>query len=355
MWMVLFFLFFETGVRFFWHPHIIGQRLYTRFADSYSYGFDEEQRIWFQKKDQIHFYPTQYLNFHRQRISATKNPNDYRIFTLGGSVSRGMETSNYSYYLQERLNAEKPDRHWAAVNLSADGIGSHRMLLLLKKILPLKPDLIILHVHGSNEYEDERDNAYRKKIHSGLNGVVLQSHLLVLLKKFFVYISNPDSSSVSDSDNELDASQNPSNQQRWLKTIDRNLFKMIELCVQSNVPVILVGRAEKLEGRHGYVSIKANRINDVLKKNAQVEATYFDTANKFLKIYPQNQGKEVLFVDETHWTEYGHQVIAHELQMHLHRLTDLAKKVSGNWVLENPNARPRKMTASSPSERFILE
>lgn len=326
--MVLFFLFFETGVRFFWHPHIIGQRLYTRFAGSYSYGFDEKQRIWFQKKDQIHFYPTQYLNFHQQRIPATKNPNDYRIFTLGGSVSRGMETGNYSYYLQERLNAEMTDRRWAVVNLSADGIGSQRMLLLLKKILALKPDLIILHVHGSNEYEDERDNAYRKEIHSGLNGVVFQSHFLVLLKKIFVYISNLDSSSVSDSDNELNASQNPSNRQRWLETIDCNLSKMIELCTQSDVPVILVGRAEKLEGLHGYVSAGANRINDVLKKNAHAEATYFDTANKFLKTYPQNQGKDLLFIDETHWTEYGHRVIAHELQMHLHRLTDLTTSIS---------------------------
>lgn len=318
IWMVLFFLFLETCLRFFWQPHIIGQRLFTRFECTYSYGFNEKQRIWYKKNDRIYFYPTQYLNFHRQSIAAAKSPNGYRIFTFGGSVSRGLDTGNYSYYLQENLNSESTDNHWAVVNLSADGIGSQRMLLLLRNILPLKPDLIILHVHGSNEYEDERDNAYRKEIHSGLNGIVLQSHLFVLAKKIFDYISDSDNASVSDVDGEVSASRNPSNQQRWLRTIDRNLSKMIELCLQSKVSVILVGRVEKLEGLHGYISSSANHINDILKKNTGAGITYFNTADRFLRTHPQSLGKSLLFNDETHWTEYGHQVIARELQKQLH-------------------------------------
>ncbi len=321
--MLFFLLFSEAGIRLLWNPHIIGQRLYTRFDDTYNYGFDEKKPLWFEKNDRLYFYPTQYINYHRQSLPAVKKDNEFRIFTFGGSVSRGLETGNYSYYLQEILNAENKNHHWSVLNLSADGIGSQRMLLLLKKILPLKPDLIILHVHGSNEYEDERDNAYRNELHSGLNGAILQSHLFVLVKKIYVYISSSDNPPVSDADNELNASQNPSNQQRWLRAIGLNLSKMLELCAQSNVPVILVGRAEKLEGIHGYASARTCQINNILKKFTGAETIYFDTAEKFQKIQPTAQGKSLLFIDKTHWTEYGHRLIAWELQTHLHRSMSL--------------------------------
>ena len=318
IWALFFFLLFEICFRLIWHPHIVGQRLYSRFNATYSYGFDEKQKLYYQKDDRIFFYPTQYLDFHQQSIPAEKEQNFHRIFTLGGSVSRGSEADNYSYYLQENLNAENTNHHWSVVNLSADGIGSQRMLLLLKKILPLKPDLVIFHVHGSNEYEDERDNAYRNEIHSGLDGLVLKSHFFVLVKKIYGYLSGPEIQPVSDADAEITASQNPSNQQRWLETIDRNLSKMLKLCAQSKVKVILAGRAERLEGTYGYASAWTKQINNILKNNIGPETMYFDTADKFLKDYPKAQGKDRLFCDETHWTEYGHRIIAHELQGHLH-------------------------------------
>jgi hypothetical protein len=318
--MVLFFFISEGCIRIIWHPHIIGQRLYTRFCVAYSYGFDLEQRIWFKKKDSIYFYPTQYLNFHRQIIPAAKNPNDFRIFTFGGSVSRGLATGNYSFYLEKYLNTENTDHHCSVVNLSADGIGSQRMLLLLKKIFPLKPDLVILHVHGSNEYEDERDSTYREELHSGLNGIILQSRLLVLLKKIFVYISTTGNTTVSDADAEMRANRDPSNRQRWIRTIDHNLSKMIALCNQSKVPVILIGRSDKLEGMHGYASKWTKQINNILKKNTGVETTYFDTPAKFLEVYPESQGKQLLFSDDTHWTRFVHRVIAHELNLFITRL-----------------------------------
>jgi lysophospholipase L1-like esterase len=338
--MVLLFIISEVCIRVIWHPHIIGQRLYTRFDAAYSYGFDSDQALWFKKNDGIYFYPTQYLNFHRQSIPVAKSPNDFRIFTFGGSVSRGLETGNYSYYLEKYLNAEYTDHHWSVINLSADGIGSQRMQFLLEKIFPLKPDLVILHVHGSNEYEDERDSAYRDEIHRGLNGIALQSRLLVLLKKIYVYLTPQDNASVSDADAEITASMDPSNRQRWIQTIDLNLSKMIARCHKWKVPVILVGRAEKLEGIYGYSSRWTIQINTILQKWTGAETTYFDTAAQFLKAYPKAQGKDLLFSDETHWTDYGHKIIAHELQIHIAKFTHLLQKLISNESSRSPKCFP---------------
>lgn len=321
--MLFFLILSEAGIRLLWNPHIIGQRLYTRFDNTYSYGFDIEKTLWFEKNNNIYFYPTQYINFHQQSLPAFKKNNELRIFTFGGSVSRATATANYSYYLQENLNLSDPNHHWSVINLSADGFGSKRMLLLLKTIFPLKPDLVILHVHGSNEYEDERDDAYSKELHTGLNGIILQSHLLVLLKKTYAYLSATGSPAVSDAENEMIASQSPSNQQRWLNSIDYHLSQMLRLCKQSDIPVILVGRAEKLEGMHGYLSKRADQINKVLKKYTGPNTTYFSTADQFLEAHPKAHGKDLLFSDETHWTERAHRQIAEKLQIHLHRLTSL--------------------------------
>jgi hypothetical protein len=109
------------------------------------------------------------------------------------------------------------------------------------------------------------------------------------------------------------ANQDPSNQLRWLNSIDRNLSKMLELCSQLDVPVILVSRAEKLEGRLGFVSTRADQINSIQIKHNGSKVTYFSTNDQFFKVYPHTRGKKLLFEDETHWTDYAHRLIAKQL------------------------------------------
>jgi hypothetical protein len=81
-------------------------------------------------------------------------------------------------------NVGSVDRSVRVVNLSAVGIGAERQRLRLEEALGYEPDLVILHVHGSNEYEDYRDHLYLENLHRGLGGLVLQSRFAVLAKKF---------------------------------------------------------------------------------------------------------------------------------------------------------------------------
>jgi hypothetical protein len=67
-------------------------------------------------------------------------------------------------------NVGSVDRSVRVVNLSAVGIGAERQRLRLEEALGYEPDLVILHVHGSNEYEDYRDHLYLENLHRGSAG-----------------------------------------------------------------------------------------------------------------------------------------------------------------------------------------
>jgi len=192
LWMLLFFVLAEVGTRLLWHPSVVGERVYCRFDTSYNYGYIDDQPHWFEKGDEVVFYPTQYLNYRKQKLAAKKDSTEKRAFVLGGSVSRGAVGSNYSFFLESILNVEMGDGGWTILNLSADGAGSTRMLLLLNRVFQFEPDLIIVHVHGSNEYEDERDERYRQSVNSGVNKLLFHSHFFVLLKKVYSYLSDAD-------------------------------------------------------------------------------------------------------------------------------------------------------------------
>ena len=79
-------------------------------------------------------------------------------------------------------NVGSVDRSVRVVNLSAVGIGAERQRLRLEEALGYEPDLVILHVHGSNEYEDYRDHLYLENLHRGLGGLVLQSRFAVTIQ-----------------------------------------------------------------------------------------------------------------------------------------------------------------------------
>ncbi len=315
--MIALFLVLEVFARVLWHPMVIGERLYTRFSPVYDYGFDATQPIWFKSGNRIEFVPTQYLNFRGHTLPYPKPDNAFRIFTLGSSVSRSGADTNYSYFLKQALETEHPERDWTVTNLSADGIGSLRIMLMLQKIMPLSPDLVILHVHGSNEYEDERDALYQRQLHQGLSGILFQSRLIVLMKKIYGYMTLKDQGRVWDAEEEIRANEDPANWEQWLQSIDRNTARMIQLCTKHQVPVILVGRAEKREGLAGFDSELVRQVDHILKAYQEPGVTFFNTSKKFFEYHPEPRGKALLFTDEAHWTGEGHRVIAQQLLKHL--------------------------------------
>ena len=110
LWMVIIFVILEILTRLLWNPNYIGENLYGRFDPSYNYGYDTERPIFYNKDSLLICYPTQYLNIYKQYLNQIKDKNEFRIFTFGGSVSKGTEDGNYSYFLEKILNSNFPFR-----------------------------------------------------------------------------------------------------------------------------------------------------------------------------------------------------------------------------------------------------
>jgi hypothetical protein len=312
--LVVIFLLAEIASRILWNPAYVGEDLYSRFEPNYEYGYSEHTPVFHETGNRLVCLATQYTQFHRQDLPKIKQKNEIRIFTLGGSVSRGTKENNYSAYLEKRLKQAAPEYDWHLINLSSGGYGSSRMLVLMKKILEFAPDLFILHPHGSNEYEDERDFNYQKKLHEGINKMIFKSHFLVLSKKKYDELSKT-ALPWSDAQNELEASADPENIARWHLTLTRNLKEMMEMARNVNAGVVLIGRADRNDGGEGYANQESLAINRIINRISWLypDSFYLDTPDLMGSYFPGKQNKKILFEDTTHWNEIGHEMVAEKL------------------------------------------
>lgn len=315
LWMVTLFVFTEVGVHIFWNPLFIGEEIFQKLAPSYDYGYNPDERIFYEKAQKFICFPTQYADYRKQSLNIKKDPNEFRIFVYGGSVSRGPEQNNYPVLLEKILNQKSNNKRFRVINFSAQGYGSTRMLLLLKKTISYEPDLLIFHVHGSNEYEDERDLQYMKDANSGINRILFQSHFIVLLKKAYDKTFALSASETEPrAEDEILASNDPVNHQRWLKTIRNHLRETIGIAQQENIPLMLVGRTMKNFGNDEFETRRTSDINHVIQGfSSESKVYYFDTQAIMEANYPESDMRTYFFHDPAHWTIEGHRLIADQL------------------------------------------
>lgn len=289
-----------------WRPSVVGAGLYGRYSPGYDYGYAENDPQLFREGESFRFYPTEYVNMHAFTIAAQKPENGIRIFTLGGSVPRasGLAPSDsYSKKLEAILNERHPDRHWEVFNLSADGFGTERMLRTLAAMMRFEPDLLVVHPHGTNEFEDEQDARYREELHAGLNGWLLRSRAIVLLKKLEAEHLARKQASLPPADAEALAERDPANVARWMKNMERNLEGLACMAETAAVPAIYVGRAER--DADGFRNERVDRLNAPISSMQH----YVDSAS----VLAGKGEPDSLFFDNTHFDVAGHELVARRL------------------------------------------
>jgi tetratricopeptide (TPR) repeat protein len=103
--------------------------------------------------------------FRPESFSASKAPNEFRIFCLGGSTVQGrpfaIETS-FTTWLELSLQAIDPSRHWQVVNCGGVSYASYRLVPVLEEVLQYDPDLVILYT-GHNEFLEDRTYGFIKR------------------------------------------------------------------------------------------------------------------------------------------------------------------------------------------------
>jgi len=97
-----------------------------------------------------------------QSFAATKPPETFRVFCLGGSTVQGrpyaVETS-FTTWLKLNLRAAQPETNWEVVNCGGISYASYRLVPIMRELLEHEPDLFIIYT-GHNEFLEDR--TYRR-------------------------------------------------------------------------------------------------------------------------------------------------------------------------------------------------
>ena len=96
--------------------------------------------------------------FNRQSFAQQKDPNAFRIFTLGGSTTYGRpydDSTSFSAWLRQLLPEVDQNKSWEVINAGGISYASYRVAQLMEELIRYQPDLFIIYT-GHNEFLEER-------------------------------------------------------------------------------------------------------------------------------------------------------------------------------------------------------
>ena len=196
--------------------------------------------------------------FGEQQFSATKAPQTYRAFCLGGSTVLGhpYETETaFPKWLELELAASDPSRDYELINCGGMSYASYRLIPILEEVLRYEPDLIVV-MTGHNEFLEDRTYRSLKErsaMRVWVDDTLSSLHTVTVVRHA---TSSMRSSSEStderttlgrDVDARLDHSSGYASYRRdeqWTKDVQRhfamNLRVMVRMCRDAKVPILLI-------------------------------------------------------------------------------------------------------------------
>jgi GDSL-like Lipase/Acylhydrolase family len=287
-------------------------------------------------------------HFYAQQFAAAKPAGTLRIITIGDSIARGtVLEQSYPWLLGEDLRRDG----WQveSLNLSVPGYGARRKLIVLRQALHYQPDLVILHLGLSNEFEDERDAARAVDAADWHpRNWLMKSYLLRRLHEYkseFMFLrwlpgEIRAQTELSDAIDEQMADRDPVRQRAWQQSFEQATAEALALLDRQSIPLILVprvvldrsGRAPVLddEGLTGLVDrlIAASRATNAGTGSSKRAGINWLQPRDVLGAQPA----PALFADDRiHWKLAAHQRVAQAL----------AHDVEAEFPREGPGAPNR--------------
>ncbi len=122
----------------------------------FDYGFGGDSGFDEKSDGTVELFRSGGRRFLPQTFRLAKPAGVYRIMVVGDSVPRGSSLEQaYPWKLADALRTRGIPAE--CINLGVAGFGARRSQLILRHCLRYHPDLVILHLNNSNEFEDERD------------------------------------------------------------------------------------------------------------------------------------------------------------------------------------------------------
>lgn len=293
----------ELGARLFF-----AQSVHGRFEYGYhpTAGFDESA------DGTVRLVSAGGRRFRPQTFSRRRPPDMFRVMVVGDSVPRGASLDG-AYPAQ--LSAELTARGIRAesLNLGVAGYGAHRLQIVLRKALEYQPNLVILHLNDSNEYEDEREfkraeafRGWHPRNWPMKSFIVRRLHEAKTEQLFWRWLPLPIRMQqvASDADAEIAASVNPEKIREWGERVRRYTGESVALARARGVPILLLTQA-RLEGKPGQETLRAGEL-DRLAASLAGDGVYALS----MKDVFDRPDRMTLFADSAHLRPAGHRILA---------------------------------------------
>lgn len=258
--------------------------------------------------------------FFPQQFTRERPADTFRIFVIGDSVARGKSVaSSYAGQLAELLNTRGVKAE--GFNLSLPGFGARRKHLVLEQALRYQPSLVILHVNGSNEFEDEREWRRREEFRGWhpknwpMKSLVIRR--LYEMKTERVYwewlpTSVRNQRAFNDADAEVQASLSGDTTRQWDELVRRQTADGVGLARQRGVKLLLLTQARSEKDADG-----GPRLNDYGLDAMAAALRGEDVSVLSMKGVLSPLDWPPLFADSAHLRPDGHRVLAEALAREL--------------------------------------
>lgn len=251
--------------------------------------------------------------FRPQSLRQVPDPGVFRIFVIGDSVPRGPGLeSAYAWQLGEMLRQRGVQAE--SCNLAVAGYGAHRSQVVLRQALKYRPNLIVLHVNNSNEFEDEREWR-RKEEFAGwhpknwvMKSLVIRRLYEAKTEKVFWEWLPPEirhQRAANDADAELKANMDETVLRGWDERVRRHVAESVALCRRQGVPVLLVTQAVLTKSADGTPQLEDGRVRSLVESLAGSGVYLLSMRDALAK-----HNFAELYADGSHLRANGHELLA---------------------------------------------
>lgn len=188
VFVVLVILFFvcETCMRMFFTPRFVNPEFCADFTPDYEYGYDDKP-LFFRRGDMLIRWIEGNYNRVQYKLLAEKPDDEFRIFLIGSSVLGSAEDSSVGFYLEQILKFSSDEgihkRKFVVINLGTPGLAPDQLLIVVKKSVRYKPDLIVVNIATLQNEDLSRLELFREA-HRFPMGILTKSKLFCFLDKF---------------------------------------------------------------------------------------------------------------------------------------------------------------------------
>ena len=222
-----------------------------------------------------YFHSTKGIPYSNQNsFDAMKKDNSFRVFILGGSSAAGYPytpNGDFGKYLQKKLEIIYQEKTIEVINIALTATNSYTIRDLMPGVIEQKPNLVLLYA-GHNEYYGALGVGSMESIGRSRKIVRLVLSLekfktVTLVRDFLKWISNIFSSSSENNSSDRGGTlmarmakdkliaYNSEIFEEGILQFEDNLTDVIQMCKDSNVPIVLGTLASNLKDQKPFVSV----------------------------------------------------------------------------------------------------